>query len=176
MKHGIITTVNYEEGVVYCDVRALRMENSHDKVPVLKPHSGFLQVPKQGDKVAMDELDDGTLFITGMVSREDDNPDSMREGEMAFQLDADTKLRFSETNDGNYDVEVGASGDLSLSVSGDLDIDASGNVTVDSSSSVIIDGTPFSEHVHEYTDDETNDTGDGSGSSTTTTKTTDPPN
>lgn len=112
MEHGKVTTVRYRDGVVYCNVRAVRVNNEYEAVPVMKPHSGFIQVPEQGDIVTMEKLDDGTRFISNILSKPDDNPDSMEEGEFAIQLDGGTRVAFEETSTGTYDLHLDASGDV----------------------------------------------------------------
>lgn len=151
MEHGTVTTVNYEAGVVYCEVRPVRLNQTYTDVPVMKPHSGFIQVPKQGETVAMHKLNDGTRFIGSVVSRESARPNDMSEGELQIQLDEETRLAFSERSDGNYDVEIGSSGD------------------------VTINGVSFADHTHDYDDSTISDTGDGSGTESTATKETTTP-
>lgn len=111
MEHGNVTTTNYEDGVVYCSVRAIRAGIEYEDVPVMKPHSGFIQVPKQGETVTMEKLNDDTRFISNVISREDGYPDSMKEGELAIQLDQGSRIRFEETKNG-YDLHLDASGDV----------------------------------------------------------------
>lgn len=111
MEHGKVTSTTYEDGVVYCNVRAMRGGVEYQQIPVLKPHSGFIQVPEQKETVTMEQLSDGTRFITNVLSREDGYPDSMREGEIAIQLDSGSRIRFEETRDG-YDLHLDASGDV----------------------------------------------------------------
>jgi hypothetical protein len=112
MEHGNVTTANYKDGVVYCNVEAIRMNTQYENVPLLKPHSGFIQVPKQGETVTMEKLDDGTRFISNVISREDDTPEKMREGELAIQLDEGTRIYFEEKRNGDYDLHLDASGDV----------------------------------------------------------------
>lgn len=112
MEHGTVTTVNYKEGVVYCNVRAIRLNNEYKNIPILKPHSGFIQIPKQGETVTMEKLDDGTRFISNVLSREASSPDNMREGELAIQLDEKTRIYFEEQNNGDYDLHLDASGEV----------------------------------------------------------------
>lgn len=142
MEHGKVTSVNYKDGVVYCDVKAIRLSSEYTNVPVLKSHSGFIEMPKQGMKVAIDKLKDGTRFIQGVIGKESATPSTMREGEIALQLDKQTKVTLKEAGD-NYDVSIEASGDVNINAGGD----------------VIIDGIPFGSHTHGYTWD--NDGGSG---------------
>lgn len=78
----------------------------------MKPHSGFIQVPEQGEMVAIDQLNDGTRFISHVISSEDETPDEMKEGELAIQLDAGTRVHFEEKPNGDYDLHLDASGDV----------------------------------------------------------------
>jgi hypothetical protein len=134
MEHGSVTTVNYEDGVVYCDVRPVRFNEEYTDVPVMKPHSGFIQVPEQGETVAMHQLRDGTKFIGSVVSKESETPDDVSEGELTIYLDDDTKLSFTKRSDGNYDVDIGSSGQVK------------------------INGVPFAGHTHNYDDSTTEST------------------
>lgn len=112
MEHGNVTSVTYEDGVVYCNVRAIRVNTEYEAIPVLKPHSGFIQVPEQGETVTMDRLKDGTRFISNVISREDGYPDDMEEGELALQLDSGTRVYFEEKQNGDYNLHLDASGDV----------------------------------------------------------------
>lgn len=112
MEHGTVTSVTYNEGVVYCSVRAVRLDTEYQDIPVMKPQSGFIQVPKQGETVTLEELDDGTRFISNVISRENGYPDDMEEGELAIQLDDETRVYFEEKQNGDYDLHLDASGDV----------------------------------------------------------------
>jgi hypothetical protein len=78
----------------------------------MKSHSGFIQIPKQGETVTMEKLNDGTRFISNVLSRESDTPDDMEEGELAIQLDSDTRIYFEEKQNGDYNLHLDASGDV----------------------------------------------------------------
>lgn len=112
MKPAIVESVSYDDGVVYCDVSPIRINESHDNIPVLKPHSGFVAAPKEGQKVMMRSLDNGTRFITDVIAREGGTPDSMIEGEITIQLDEGTRVSFEKNNDGTHDLHLDASGDV----------------------------------------------------------------
>jgi hypothetical protein len=142
MEHGKVTSVYYRDGVVLCDVRSLRISTPYDKLPVLKSHSGFVEMPSQGDKVLMDTLADGKRFITHVMATEPGVPESMSEGELSFQVDQDTKLLFKEQTDGSYN--------LTISSSGDLNIEASGQIQMEAGGGVYINGTKFQDHDHDY--------------------------
>lgn len=158
MEHGTVTTVNYENGVVYCSVRPNRGSGGeYEDRPVLKSHSGFIQIPKQGDRVVLQKLSDGTRFISDVLSREDEYPEDPTEGDLAIQLDKNTRLVFQKRNDGKYNVDLGASGTLSLS--------ATGSMSLDAPDGVFINGTKFQDHTHGYSWTDTAGSGD-----------TDPPN
>jgi hypothetical protein len=151
MEHGTVTSVYYDDGVVYCDVSPVRTTEPYSEVPVLKSHSGFVKVPEQRDTVTMDTLADGKKFITGVVKRNTENPGDMKEGELAIQLDGNTTLAFKQKKNGDHDVHIGSSGD------------------------VIINGVPFKEHTHQHDDATIEDTAGGSGSESTAEKQTTQP-
>ncbi|WP_372611603.1 hypothetical protein [Halomonas sp.] len=158
MEHGIITSTRYENGVILCDVQAIRVNTEYPDVPMLKPFSAFTVVPSIGQKVGMVKLSDGKRFITGVMAAEGEGvqPASMEQGEVALQLDEATRLTFSKNSSGGYDIELSASGQITLNADGDVDLTAGGQVS--------LDGVPFDTHTHDYTWDDTA----GSG-------TTDPP-
>jgi hypothetical protein len=112
MEHGKVTSTNYKDGVVYCDVRPMRLASGYQDVPLLKPHSGFIQVPQQGETVTMETLADGTRFISNVISRENDTPEDMAEGELTIQLDEGTRIYFEEKQNGDYNLHLDASGDV----------------------------------------------------------------
>lgn len=154
MEHGFVEITDYEDGVVYCGVNPIRSGGSYPDVPVLKPQSGFIQVPKEGDLVAIDELSDGTKFITNVISKTEASPDTMKEGDMVIQLDEQTKLVFKRNGKGSYNIQISASATLSLS--------AEGSISLDAPDGVFINGTKFQEHTHDHS------WTDGGGSGTTT--------
>lgn len=112
MEHGIIETTEYDNGVVYCDVKPIRAGTIYPELPILKPQSGFVQVPKEGDLVAVDELKGGKRFITDVISNTEASPDTMKEGDMAIQLDEGTILSFKRNSSGDYDIKLSASGEI----------------------------------------------------------------
>lgn len=160
IEHGFVTGVRVDSGVPICSVRlANRMNNEPRDIPVSRMHHGVFMVPEEGQRVQIFKEED-QRFIIGVLNRnsDGDNP-SVSDGEMAFQLDADTYVKFEKDGSGSYNVSIKASGDVN--------IDASGNV--------YIDGIDFDQHVHDYDDSTINDTSGGTGSESSTTKTTDPP-
>ena len=154
MEHGFVEITDYEDGVVYCGVNPIRSGGSYPDLPVLKPQSGFIQVPKEGDLVAIDELSDGTKFITNVISKTEASPDTMKEGDMVIQLDEQTKLVFKRNGKGSYNIQISASATLSLS--------AEGSISLDAPDGVFINGTKFQEHTHDHS------WSDSGGSGTTT--------
>lgn len=134
MEHDIVTSVNYDDGVVYCDLQTVRTTTGMPGVPVLKPHSGFVQVPSQGDLVTVEKLGDGTPFITNIIANADGAPEEMKEGEFAIQLDKGTRVAFKRKENGDYDLHLESSGD------------------------VMINGVAFSEHTHSHEDSTTEST------------------
>lgn len=130
MEHGEVTSVLYKDGVVYCNVKPVRGGVHYEAVPVMKPHSGFIQVPSETDTVTMERLDDGTRFISDVITREDENPDEMNQGEILIQLDKDTKLYFDKVGDDIYNIQLSASGDMTIESEGRIDLNAPNGVYV----------------------------------------------
>lgn len=130
MEHGIITTTNYEQGVVLCNVQAVRIDTEYRNVPMLKPFAALSVVPSIGQRVSMVKLGDGTRFITDVLARTEEGtqPDDLADGDVAIQLDEETKLTFTKTDEGNYDVDLTASGDVTVSAQGDATINAANHL------------------------------------------------
>lgn len=141
MEQGHITSVTYTDGVVKCNVNPVRVSNEYRNVPVMKSYAGLTRMPRPGQKVAMDELDDGTRVIIGYIAREESYPNELASGELTIQVDDDTKVELVKNGD-NWD----------------LNLSASGNIT--------IDGIDFDEHTHDYEDE----LSDGSTTTKTTNK------
>lgn len=193
MEHGTVTSAWYENGVVLCNVQPVRISNEYEKVPVVTTHAGLTTVPRQGQKVAMDTLEDGTRIIVGVIAKQGENsrPSDLSEDDFTIQVDPDTEISLVENANGDYDLTLSASGSLTINATGDVtvnsngavDVTGGGDVTVDaggkalisSANGVEIDGIPFTDHTHTFEDSTINDTGDGSGSESTTTKETQPP-
>jgi len=116
MEHGKITAVNYEDGVVTCNVQAIRRSNEYRNVPVMKPFGGMYRTPKPGQLVAMDSLNDGTRFIIGYIARDssDTPPEDMKPEELVFRVDDETVIEMRQNPDGSYDLNLGASGDVTI--------------------------------------------------------------
>lgn len=152
METGTVTSVRYKDGVPVCRVQIQdRVDNEDPNVPVMRMHHGMFMVPQENQKVQMLKLGE-QRFVVGVLAKGEDysNPD-LSEGDLAFMLDDQTKLSFTQRDDGAFDVNVKASG------------------------KVYIEGIPFEDHVHELEDATIEDTGDGSGTKSTTTKQTTTP-
>jgi hypothetical protein len=179
MEHGTIETVKMKDGIVYCNVDPLRYSALYEGVPVLKSHSGFIKMPKQGDMAMIDTLSDGSRYIQNVFSREPVHeipvPTNMKEGEMTFRLDEETQLTFSKTPDGKHNIDIQASKDVNIEAGRDINIEAGRDININADQDVVIQDIPFMDHVHSYDDETINDTGDGTGSSSTSTKTSDTP-
>lgn len=199
MEHGKITTVEFQDGIVYCNVRPVRYNVLYEGLPVLKSHSGFVELPKQGDTAIIDELDDGSKFITNFLSNEEVHSepnalpaeDEIREGDLTLRLDKQTQLTFSKANSGGYNIDISSSKNVNIESDGDVSIKSDGNINIqadeninleakqniniDSDSSVKIQGVPFLDHKHSYSDSTISDTDDGSGTESTESKDTGTP-
>jgi hypothetical protein len=149
MQQGLITTVNYENGAVVCNVQAIRGSNEYRDVPVIPLHPGFSVLPRQGETVLLGDVE-GRKAIIGSLSLEQEAPTAPAEGDLAIQLDANTKIIF-ERGGGTIDVQISSSGDLALSSEGNVSIDAGGSVSINGSS-VSINGIDFGSHTHTEND------------------------
>lgn len=186
MEYGVVTSVREESGIVYCDVQAIRKGVTYNERPVLRTHSGFIQVPEQGNVVSIEKFKDDIRFISGVVSDNGQSP-GMTEGELAIKLDAGTQLYFEKRRDGNFNINIEASGEVNVNAHDDNDVNVAtedgdvnlssdkAQVSLTSENGIIIDGIPFGNHVHDYVDDEISDTDDGTGSETAQDKTTNGP-
>lgn len=167
MEPGIISTVDYRNGGVLCDVEAIRVNTTYRAVPVLRSFSGEFAMPQVNQKVVLGEMADGTRIITGFLTAGESQPTDMQPNEYTVRLDDSTAIEATQNGDGTYDLAVSASG--TLDVDGDT-------VQIDGTSDVVIDGIDFDQHTHDYDDSTVNDTSDGTGSESSTTKTTNAPN
>lgn len=152
MEHGTVTNVEYKDGVPVCSVQLQgRVNNEDERVPVMRQHHGMFLVPNVGQQVQMLKLDDQRFIVGVLETGDGDWSPDLSEGELAFMFDDGTRIEFSKTDSGDFDVHVEASG------------------------KVYIQGIPFEDHVHDYGDSTIADTGDGSGTESTETKQTAPP-
>lgn len=125
MEHGKVTSVNYENGVVSCSVEPMRVNTTYKNIPVIRPFSGFIQMPEIDEEVVMDTLDDGTRFIRDVIAKKDAYPEKMEEGEMAIQVDEDTIIQLDKREDGLFDLNLSASGDINVTAPKDEKIEDS---------------------------------------------------
>lgn len=137
MEHGTVTSVYYEEGVPVCSVQLQgRVDNQDDAVPVMRQHHGMFLVPEQGQRVQMLNIED-QRFIVGILNKgKDFDPPELSEGDYAFKLDEKTILSFTENDDGLYDLDIEASGDISVSAPKD----GTENQPEDSQITILTDG------------------------------------
>jgi len=138
MEHGTVTTVKFRDGVTYCNVEPIRTDTEYKNIPVMKPHSGFIQIPEQGEKVAMHKLEGDRRFISHILGTKDGQPSDMEnlnEGELSLKFDSETEVSIRQDGEGGYDLAVSASGD----------------VTIDAES-VSINGIDFDSHTHTQSD------------------------
>lgn len=138
MEHGRITTVRWDQGIVYCDVQPVRYNATYQGVPVLKSHSGFIEVPKEGDVVMIEQLADGTRYIENVLTsksvHQNPNPipnnNELREGDITIRLDPTTQLTFSKTNSNKYDITIEASEDVTIKSGRDIDIESGRDINI----------------------------------------------
>jgi hypothetical protein len=172
MEHGIIETVRYEDGIVFCEIQAIRHTTTYNNVPILKSFGGEHKSPKPGQHVAMAKLDTGRRFIIGLITLDSSNEyppdDDLRPEEMVFQVDDETIVELRKSEDGeNYNINLQASGEINIDApgtgplnittpgSGSLNIHGKDNIVdIDSGNNVFIDGIDFDEHFHEHDDDD----------------------
>lgn len=166
--HGYVTSVFVEGGAVMCNVKhSDRVNSEATALPILTSFSGHMVVPQKGQKVVVDELEDGTEFIEGVLSTDGDSLPELSDGEVTLHFGDSTKLTFSKDGSGGFNVDVSASGSVNIEGAKDVSV-AGGNP-------VTIDGIEFENHTHEFEDSTINDTGDGSGSESISTKQTNIP-
>lgn len=138
MEHGTVTTVKFRDGVTYCNVEPIRTDTEYKNIPVMKPHSGFVQIPEQGEKVAMHKLEEDRRFISHILGTKDGQPSDMEnlnEGELSLRFDSETQISITRDGSGGYDVTVSASGSVNINAE-----------------SVSINGTDFDSHTHTESD------------------------
>lgn len=130
MEHGIVTTITYADGIPFCMVQPKRSATEYGPLPVVSPHGSFTQVPNQGDTVMMQKWAGEKRLITGVIGPAPVPPEDMKEGELGFHLDEGTWITFQENNDGNYDLHIASSGELSILSDRGISIEADEDISI----------------------------------------------
>lgn len=171
----IVDVDQTENGMVLCSVQLPAAGGTAEKVPVGKPHAKVAWKPEPGWSVVVDYLDDGSPFISEVLSvpsKEFQMPD-LAEGSMTFQFDDDTAITIDKDDSGDYTVDISGSGDVTVSGQ-NVTVESAESVAVEAADSVEVDGSdialgPNGDRL--VTDVTTSTDSDGNVTSVDTTKT-----
>lgn len=94
---GRVTSVFIDGGSVYCNVNVLNTHNQDlQRVRVARPTAGFLAPPAQGDDVLVTELDDGSQYVTSVLTRAEIEYPALAQDELTLRFGTDGELTISE--------------------------------------------------------------------------------
>ena len=129
---GRVVAVNQtNNGMVTCSVQLSHAGGQEENVPVGKPHAKVMWKPEPGWTVVVDYMEDGTPFITDVLSVPSKTFDApqLAEGSMTFQFDDETAITVDKDSSGNYTVDISASGKVSVSSAEAVEVDG-GSITL----------------------------------------------
>jgi phage baseplate assembly protein gpV len=123
----VVSVTQSSNGMVQCSVQLPHAGGSVSNVPVGKPHSGVMWKPKPGWAVVVDYLDDGNPYIADVLSvpSKDYSAPDLAEGSMTFRFDDSTAITVDKDGNGNYTVDIEASGKVSVSAADAVEVDGS---------------------------------------------------
>lgn len=133
----IVSVTQTSNGMVKCDVQ-LPHAGGAITAPVGKPASGVMWKPEAGETVVIDYMDDGNPYIVDVLSvpSKEYNAPQLAEGSMTFRFDDSTAITVDKDDNGNYTVDIEASGKVSISAAdavevdgSTIDLDSDGNAT-----------------------------------------------
>lgn len=130
MEYGTVTTVAYRDGIAICMVKSQRSGIEYGPLPVANSHNSFVEVPKQGDVVILEELAGEKRIVTGFLGSSEAPPNDMKEGDFGIHLDEGTWISFSRNDNGDYDLSIVCNGDLNLLSDNKLELEAGGNISI----------------------------------------------
>lgn len=151
MELGLITAVKYRDGAVVCNVQAIRVAVEYKNVPLLKPMSGFIRKPSEGQRVVMGKIQSDQRVIVGLMAANEENeyPSEMAQEDFTIQLDEDTTLSISEEG-GSYSISISCSSGLTVEADGNIDITGSKVTIHGRDDGVVAQGVDVSGHTHYY--------------------------
>lgn len=155
---GRIVSVKTHNGVPLVSVQLGHAGGSVDNVPVGKAAPGIQITPEKGWMVVVDYLDDGSPFISDVVSAPEFSIPDLNEGSFTFRFNTDTAITVEKQTDGSYNIDIEADGDIFISGANTVEVDGTS-----------IDLGPNGSPV--VTDVETTKDADGKVTDVTTTKT-----
>lgn len=141
MEIAEVTASRVAGGRVEVDVTLSRPGTTKQNVPLYQQFPGGVYLPRQGESVVIERLDDGSYIAMQSLSGSQNAAVSLTEGDLHFQWSDGT--RFSVTKSGSsYTVNIDSDGDVN--------INASGNVSIGSTGSLTLNGTDWDNHTHSY--------------------------
>lgn len=138
----VVAVSQTKNGMVKCSVQLSHSGGTEENVPVGKPHAKVAWKPEPGWSVVVDYLNDGSPFITKVLSvpSTDFRMPDLAEGSMTFQFDGDTEITVDKDDSGDYTVDISGSGDVTVSGQ-NVTVDSADKVSIRSTNAIDLDGS-----------------------------------
>jgi len=122
----VVSVTQTSNGMVKCDVQ-LPHAGGTVTAPVGKPASGVMWKPESGETVIIDYMDDGNPYVSDVLSvpSKEYSAPQLAEGSMTFRFDDSTAITVDKDENGNYAVDIEASGTVSISAADAVEVDGS---------------------------------------------------
>lgn len=157
LREARITNVKNEDGIILLSVE-FNDGSVRKNVAYGKLSSDIILSPREGDVVAVQETKSGRHVATTVISKTERESPDVSQGEVAFQLDEDNSLKFTDTENGFK---------LTIDLTDDIIIESSGKVQIDAAEDVLIgeNGVPVAkqDHTHNFDYSWTDEGGSDSG-------------
>lgn len=118
---AVVTGSRVDKNQIRVDIAYINHGAADRSVPIASPH-GHYALPKSGDRVVVDMLDDGSVVAIpiSVQSPTFDVPD-LEEGEFEFRFDDGTALSVRKDGSGSFDVSIEASGSVTVAAAGSVE-------------------------------------------------------
>lgn len=116
MKHGTVTSKRIvEAGHLEITLQSDRAGVTYENMPVAHTQPGSIQNIEEGWHVLVEQCDDGLWVVMGVLEADGaDIPNSLEGREQSMIFDNGTEISARLNSDGDYDVTIKASGDVTL--------------------------------------------------------------
>lgn len=146
MEVAEVTASRIVGGRAVVDVSFTRPGTAKKDVPLYQTFPGGIRLPKQGERIVVERLDDGSYVAMQSLSGSENAPVSLAEGDLHFQWSDGTRLSVTKSGSA-YTVNIESDGD----------------VNINSTGSVLINGIDFDSHTHSYSWGDTAGSGNTGG-------------
>jgi hypothetical protein len=166
---GRITSVMFENNRIHVNVKTTP-SYEHREIEFTTPATGMWSVPTEGDIVEVYEVTTETYAArTPHIPAKPEMPD-LKQGDLCFALNEETRLWFSTQEDGTVKVDLQADGDISISTAtgGNVSVESDGDVTVNGDSITLgndggAESLAVQSHNHSFSYSWSDTAGSGSG-------------